>query len=118
MNAWESILTGAVTVAALALTAVALRAWSLARTNRVLLLALGFSSLAAKGLFLTLLLFAAPAWSRSALAASLAFDAVALGLFAAAVLRSSRSSGLRSAGRRNATGSSSSAPADASTPRS
>jgi hypothetical protein len=116
--AWLSILTAAVTVAAVALTAVAFRAWGLARTKRVLLLALGFSSLAAKGLFLSLLLFAAPSWSGSALAASLAFDAVALALFAGAVLRSSPSSGSPSAGRRNATASSSSAPADASTPRS
>jgi hypothetical protein len=118
VSAWQSVLTAAVTVAALALMAVAFRAWSLARTKRVLLLALGFSSLAAKGLFLTLVLFAAPSWSGTALAASLAFDAIALALFAGAVLRSSPSSGSRSPGRRSATASSSSAPADASTPRS
>lgn len=86
-DAWANILVAGVTVAALALVAVALRSWQHQRTQRVLLLALAFLSLAAKGLFLTFLLFAAPAWERPGLYASLAFDAVALALFSAAVLR-------------------------------
>lgn len=87
MSAWANVLTAVVTVGALALAAVALRSWRLHRTKRVLLLALAFTVLAAKGLFLTSLLFAAPAWERPGLYASLAFDAAALGLFSGAVLR-------------------------------
>ena len=86
-DAWASVLVAAVTVGALALVAVALRSWRARRTKRVLLLALAFGVLAAKGLFLTFLLFAAPAWERPGLYASLAFDAAALALLCAAVLR-------------------------------
>ena len=89
---WENALTAVVTVGALALAAVAIRCWRTARTKRVLLLALGFASLAAKGLFLSWLLFADPAWERPGLVASLAFDALALALFSGAVLGSSGSS--------------------------
>lgn len=87
MSAWANILTAVVTVAALALAALAHRSWRHRRTNRVLLLVFAFMCLAAKGLFLTYLLFAAPAWERPGLYASLAFDAAALGLFSGAVLR-------------------------------
>lgn len=86
-DAWASILVAVVTVGAVALTVVALRSWRLHRSQRVLLLSLAFATLAAKGLFLTYLLFAAPAWERPGLYASLAFDAAALGLFCGAVLR-------------------------------
>ena len=84
---WANILTATVTVGALALALLASRSWRHHRSRRVLLLVLAFVSLAAKGLFLTYLLFAAPAWERPGLYASLAFDAVALGLFSGAVLR-------------------------------
>ena len=87
MSAWANVLVALVTVGAVALTAFALRSWAHRRTKRVLLLGLGFACLAAKGLFLTFLLFAAPAWERPGLHASLAFDAVALALFCGAVLR-------------------------------
>lgn len=87
MNVWANLLTAAVTVGAVALAALALRAWRERRTKRVLLLAAAFMCLAAKGLFLTYLLFAAPAWERPGLYASLAFDAAALALFSGAVLR-------------------------------
>lgn len=87
MSAWASGLVAVVTVGAVALTAMATRSWLAHRTKRVLLLALAFGVLAAKGLFLTSLLFAAPAWERPGLYASLAFDTAALGLFCGAVLR-------------------------------
>ena len=89
---WESALTAAITVGAIALTAVAVRSYRTARTKRVLMLALGFTSFAVKGLFLSWLLFADPAWERPGLVASLAFDALALAFFAAAVLGPSPSS--------------------------
>ncbi len=86
-DAWASVLVAAVTVGAIALAGLALRSWRAHRTKRVLLLASAFAVLAAKGLFLTYLLFAAPAWERPGLYASLAFDAFALALFCGAVLR-------------------------------
>ena len=86
-DAWASVLVALVTVGALGLTAFAARSWAAHRTKRVLLLAIAFGVLAAKGLFLTFLLFAAPAWERPGLYASLAFDAAALALFCGAVLR-------------------------------
>lgn len=86
-DAWANVLVAVVTVGALALTALALRSWRGHRTNRVLLLTCAFAFLAAKGLFLTYLLFAAPAWERPGLYASLGFDAVAIALFCGAVLR-------------------------------
>ena len=86
-DAWANILVAMVTVGAVALTVLALRSWRAHRTKRVLLLACAFVALALKGLFLTYLLFAAPAWERPGLYASLAFDAVALALFCGAVLR-------------------------------
>lgn len=87
MNVWANVLTALVTVGALALAAIAFRSWRHQGTKRVLLLACAFACLAAKGLFLTSLLFADPAWERPGLYASLAFDAAALGLFWGAVLR-------------------------------
>lgn len=86
-DAWANVLVATVTVGALGLAALALRSWAAHRTKRVLLLGLAFAVLFAKGLFLTFLLFAAPAWERPGLYASLAFDAVALALFCGAVLR-------------------------------
>jgi hypothetical protein len=86
-DAWANILVAVVTVGAMALTGLAIRSWRGHRSAKVLLLAAAFTVLAAKGLFLTYLLFAAPAWERPGLYASLAFDAVALALFCGAVLR-------------------------------
>lgn len=87
MEWWANILTATVTVGAFALATLALRSWRHHPTKRVLLLVLAFTCLAVKGLFLTYLLFAAPAWERPGLYASLAFDALALALFSGAVLR-------------------------------
>lgn len=86
-DAWANVLVALVTVGALGLTALAGRSWVAHRTKRVLLLTLAFAVLAAKGLFLTFLLFAAPAWERPGLYAALGFDASALALFCGAVLR-------------------------------
>ena len=92
MAAWlENIATAAFTVFALALFAIALRAWFYTRSPKILLLAAGFGLMLVKAIVLSVLLFTSRSWGESAILASLLIDLGVLGSFYLAVLkRSSR----------------------------
>lgn len=84
--AWlENVATAGLTVVALGLTVIALRAWLHRRTRKVGLLAAGFGLFLVKGLMLSAGLFWAGDWS-SLLTPSLLIDLGVLGVFYAAVL--------------------------------
>lgn len=85
MAVLENLATAALTVVAVGLTAIALRAWLHRRSRKVGLLALGFALFALKGLMLSVGLFAADDWT-ALLAPSILIDLAALGVFYGAVL--------------------------------
>lgn len=67
MVALENITTAAFTAVALAIFLVSLRAWWHTRSQKILLLTIGFAIFFAKGVFFTLRLFTTPDgwwWSR------------------------------------------------------
>lgn len=81
----ENVATAGLTVVALGLTVIALRAWLHRRSRKVGLLALGFGLFLAKGLMLSVGLFWTQSWG-SLLTPSLLIDLAVLGVFYAAVL--------------------------------
>lgn len=84
--AWlENIATAGLTVVALGLTLIALRAWLHRRSRKVGLLAVGFALFLLKGLMLSAGLFWADDWT-ALLTPSLLIDLGVLGVFYAAVL--------------------------------
>jgi hypothetical protein len=85
----ENLATAALTVLALALTIIALRAWMHTRSRKVLFLALGFGLFFAKGVVLSIGLFTTAEWEDRFLLPSLLLDLVALSLFYASVLKRS-----------------------------
>lgn len=85
MAALENIVTAALTVVALGLTVIAVRAWRHRRSHRVGLLALGFALFLVKGLVLSVSLFVAWNWEQ-VLTYTLVLDLGVLGVFYAAVL--------------------------------
>jgi hypothetical protein len=86
MVAWENVAVAVFTVSALALLLVALRAWSQARSRKILLLALAFALFLAKGVLLTWALFSVPDWKARLALPGLLLDTAALLLVYAAVL--------------------------------
>jgi len=82
----ENIATASLTVFALALTLIALRAWRFSGSRKVLLLAAGFALFFAKGLVLSLGLFVVPDWEELLLP-SVLFDLSILTVFYLAALK-------------------------------
>lgn len=90
MAAWlQNLAAASLTVLALALVLVALRAWWHARSDKVLYLAIAFGLILAKGLVLTVALFLPAGWSGNVVLSTLMLDLGVLVLFYAAVLRKS-----------------------------
>lgn len=85
MAVLENIATAALTVVALGLTVIALRAYRQRPNRKVGLLALGFGLFLLKGLVLSVGLFVLRDWD-SLLTPSIVFDLGILGVFYAAVL--------------------------------
>lgn len=81
----ENVATAALTVVALGLTIISLRAWLHRRSNKVALLASGFGLFLAKGLMLSVGLFVATDW-ESLITPTIVIDLGILGVFYAAVL--------------------------------
>lgn len=81
----ENLVTAALTVVALGLSAISFRAWRHSRSPKVLLLTVGFALFLAKGAMLSAGLFVVAPW-ESLLVPSLVFDLVILGVFYLAVL--------------------------------
>lgn len=88
MDPWLSLGVAAFTGVAAFLTILAIRAWRLTGSRKVLLLALAFAIFLAKGLLFSAALFVVADW-RDLLAPGLAFDVAALGLLYLAALRPS-----------------------------
>jgi hypothetical protein len=87
-SAWLSAGAAVFTAVALLLTLVALRAWRHSRSRKVLLLALAFAAFLAKGLLLSVGLFATADWRTLVLPALLLDTAGLLLLYGAALRRS------------------------------
>jgi hypothetical protein len=85
---WLSLGVGVLTATAALLTAVALRAWRHSGSHKVLVLALAFAAVLAKGLLFSIGLFVTRPWTDLVLP-GLALDVAALLLLYAAVLRRS-----------------------------
>ena len=85
-DAWLSLGVAALTGAALLLTLLALRAWRLSGSRKVLFLAGAFAAFLAKGLLFSVGLFSVRAWSDLVLP-GLALDVLALGLLYGAARR-------------------------------
>jgi hypothetical protein len=85
MAVLENVATAGLTVVALGLTVIAVRAWLHRRSRKVGLLAAGFGLFLLKGLILSFGLFWGPDWG-SLLTPSLLIDLAVLGVFYAAVL--------------------------------
>jgi len=84
--AWlENLATAGLTVVALGLTVIAVRAWLHRRSRKVGLLALGFGLFLVKGVMLSVGLFWAGDWT-ALLTPSLVIDLGILGVFYGAVL--------------------------------
>lgn len=81
----ENVATAALVVVALAMTVIALRAWRESRSEKVLLLAMGFGFFLLKGLLLAVGLFTVSPWEQL-LVPSLVLDLAILGVFYMAVL--------------------------------
>jgi hypothetical protein len=86
----ENLTAAALTVFALALTLVALRAWRHTRSPKILLLTVGFGLFFIKGVVISVLLFREVAWEESVFLPSLLLDLVILAVFYAAVIKRSR----------------------------
>jgi hypothetical protein len=84
---WENVGTAALSVLAFALLLLAVRAYVVTRSPRVLLLGIAFALFLAKGVLLTVGLFHTPNWSQGLLLPSLLLDVGALLLLYAAALR-------------------------------
>ncbi len=87
MVAVENVLLAAVTVFAFALAVIAILAWRRAREGHLLLLSVAFVVFFAKGLFLTVALFAGWQDLAQLLIVSAGFDLAILGLFYGLTLR-------------------------------
>lgn len=83
----ENLATAALTVLALALLVIALRAWQYAHSGRVLWLALGFALFLLKGLLYSVALFRSTDWSSGVALAGVTLDVAILLAFYVAVLR-------------------------------
>lgn len=81
----ENVTTAALLTLALALTAIAFRAWKHSRTRKVLLLNVGFALFLVKGALLAVGLFTVSPWN-SLLVPSLLLDLSILAVFYAAVI--------------------------------
>ncbi|MHB1262643.1 MAG: hypothetical protein ACYC2H_13125 [Thermoplasmatota archaeon] len=88
MDAWLSLGVAALTGVAAFLTVLAIRAWRLTGSRKVLMLSLAFAVFLAKGLLFSAALFVVADW-RDLLVPGLAFDVVALVLLYLAALRPS-----------------------------
>lgn len=87
----QNIATAALSVVALALFLIAIRAWHKTSSSKVLLLGLAFAAFLVKGIFLTAALFRRDQWSVDLILPLVLLDLVALGLVYAAVLAPLRS---------------------------
>lgn len=81
----ENVVTAALTVVALGLTIISLRAWRHSGSNKVALLTLGFTLFLAKGAMLSAGLFLVQPWEQL-LVPSIVLDLGILAVFYAAVL--------------------------------
>lgn len=82
----ENLATAALTVFALVLSVIGLRAWHHTNSPKVMLLASGFLLFFVKGLVLSAGLFLFPAWEQLLLP-SVVFDLAILAVFYVAILR-------------------------------
>jgi hypothetical protein len=83
----ENLATAALTVLALALFVVAVRAWWHTRSGRVLYLSLGFGLFLVKGIVLSVGLFTWSNWEVRLFLFSIVVDLLVLGMFYLAVLK-------------------------------
>lgn len=90
MAAWlQNLAAASLTVLAVALVLLAIRAWWHARSPKVLLLTFAFGLVLVKGIVLTVALFLPGGWSENVVLATLLLDLVVLAFFYAAVFRKS-----------------------------
>lgn len=85
MSLAANLATAGMTVVALALGIIALRAWWLTRQGKLGWILVGFGLFVVKGVFFSVLLFTEPAWESEAMVPGLALDTAALAAFYVAV---------------------------------